>query len=151
MKTYIALIRKEEGSCYGVDFPDFPGCIAAGNTVEEAQARAVSVLDFHVEGMAEDGDPLPKPTSLDDILKDPDSRDGLVLATQVPLADKKQKKTKVDVTIPGDVLKQVDQYVNKTEGVNRSSFFAGAVLERLQRVAPHKPVKLGKKAHGLAK
>jgi len=68
MKTYIALIRKEENSCYGVDFPDFPGCITAGNTVEAAQANAVSVLDFHIEGMVEDGDPLPKPSSLDAIL-----------------------------------------------------------------------------------
>ena len=37
MSTYAAFIRQEEGICYGVDFPDFPGCISAGDTIEEAE------------------------------------------------------------------------------------------------------------------
>ncbi len=136
MKNYFALVRKENGSCYGVDFPDFPGCITAGETVEEAQANAVSVLDFHVEGMIEDGEPLPNSTSIDDILNDPENRDGLVLAVQIPLADKKKKKKRVDLTIPDDILRQVDKYVEQTEGINRSSFFSFAALQSIQRVSP---------------
>lgn len=136
MKTYIALIRKEKGSCYGVDFPDFPGCITAGETVEEAQANAVEVLDFHVDGMVEDGEPLPEPTHIDEILEDSDNLDNLILAVQIPLADKKKKKKRVDLTIPDDLLRQVDNYVEQTEGINRSSFFAFAALQSIQRVTP---------------
>ena len=36
MATYIALLRKEKESDFGVDFPDFPGCITVGKTLEEA-------------------------------------------------------------------------------------------------------------------
>ena len=109
MENYIGLIRKEHGTSYGLDFPDFPGCITAGDTVEEAQAQAIAVLDFHTDGMVEDGEPLPNATGLDTILEDPENLDGLVLAVQVPLADKKSKKVRVDITIPEDLSRQVDR------------------------------------------
>ncbi len=43
MAAYIALIRKENGSDFGVNFPDFPGCMTAGRTLEEA--RVVLLLE----------------------------------------------------------------------------------------------------------
>ncbi|MEK9629659.1 MAG: type II toxin-antitoxin system HicB family antitoxin [Nitrospinota bacterium] len=135
MKHYIGLIRKEKGSCYGVDFPDFPGCITAGDTAEEAQANAVAALDLHVAGMIEDGERLPKATGLDEILEEPDNLDGLVLAVQVPLIDKKSKRVRVDITIPKDLSNQVDKHVSRTEGVNRSSFFTTAGAAYLQHVS----------------
>ena len=135
MKQYIALIRKEKGSCYGVDFPDFPGCITAADTLEDAQAQAVEVLDFHTEDMAEEGLPFPEPSTLDEVLSVPGNRIGLVVPIIVPLEEKKSKKQRVDVTISVGVLNQIDRYVKKTEGVNRSSFLADAAMERLQRVS----------------
>ena len=143
MKYYIALIRKGKGTCYGVDFPDFPGCITAADTVEDAQARAIEALDLHVDGMVEDGEPLPEATGLNAILEDPDSLEGLVLAVDVPLADKKSKKVRVDIPIPEDISRQVDRFVKNTEGVNRSSFFAEAGLEKLQRAHHILPTKFG--------
>ena len=41
MTVYIALLRKHPDSDYGVDFPDFPGCITAGETLEDARRMAV--------------------------------------------------------------------------------------------------------------
>lgn len=137
MRHYIAIIRKEKGTCYGVDFPDFPGCVTAADTVEEAQARAVEALDLHVDGMVEDGEPLPEATGLDAIIEDPDSCNGMVLAVQVPLADKKSKKVRVDITIPEDLSRQVDRFVKGTEGLSRSSFFATAGVKELQRTTAH--------------
>ena len=49
MRTYIALLRKDPDSDYGVDFPDFPGCVTAGSTLEEARAMAEEALAFHIE------------------------------------------------------------------------------------------------------
>ena len=40
MTSYIALLRKQPRSDYGVDFPDFPGCVTAGRTLEEARRMA---------------------------------------------------------------------------------------------------------------
>src|SRR6266702_8757706 len=55
MKQYIALIHKEAGSDYGVSFPDFPGLITAGATLDEALALAEEALAFHLDGLTEDG------------------------------------------------------------------------------------------------
>nr|WP_312038822.1 type II toxin-antitoxin system HicB family antitoxin [Pseudorhizobium tarimense] len=44
------LIHKEEGSDYGVSFPDFPGVVTAGVTLDEARHLAEEALSFHVEG-----------------------------------------------------------------------------------------------------
>jgi predicted RNase H-like HicB family nuclease len=60
MPTYIALLRKDPASDFGVDFPDFPGCVTAGKTLEEARTMAAEALDLHVEGMQEDRDPIPE-------------------------------------------------------------------------------------------
>jgi predicted RNase H-like HicB family nuclease len=53
MGIYIALLRKEKDSDFGVDFPDFPGCITAGKTLEEAHKGASEALRFHIKGMLE--------------------------------------------------------------------------------------------------
>jgi predicted RNase H-like HicB family nuclease len=68
MTQYIALIHKEPASDYGVSFPDFPGCISAGVTLDDARAMATEALALHVKGMIEDGEALPKPSSLEDIM-----------------------------------------------------------------------------------
>jgi len=56
---YIALIHKDKDSAYGVSFPDFPGCISAGDTFDEVMAMGKEALGFHAEGMLEDGQELP--------------------------------------------------------------------------------------------
>lgn len=72
MPGYIALVHKDEGTSYGVSFPDVPGCIAAGDTFEEAVANAAEVLAFHFAGMRKDGDAIPAPRSFEDLKHDPD-------------------------------------------------------------------------------
>jgi predicted RNase H-like HicB family nuclease len=65
---YIAVVHKEPGTDYGISFPDFPGCITSGATLEEARANAEEALALHLAGMAEDGEPIPEPSSLDDVM-----------------------------------------------------------------------------------
>ena len=60
MTTYIALLRKEPTSDYAVEFPDFPGCVTAGLTLEEARRMAAEALDFHLAGMVEDQEAVPE-------------------------------------------------------------------------------------------
>jgi predicted RNase H-like HicB family nuclease len=75
VNRYVALVRKEPTSDFGVDFPDFPGCVTAGSTLDEARSMAEEALSFHIEGMLEDGDSLPEPTPIESILEDPDNQD----------------------------------------------------------------------------
>lgn len=73
MTQYIALLSKDPDSDYGVDFPDFPGCITAGATPDEAKEMAVEALCFHIEGMLRHGEDIPEPTPLELIEADPDN------------------------------------------------------------------------------
>jgi len=80
--NYIAIINKEDGSDYGVSFPDFPGCITAGATVDEAKDMAIEALHLHIEGMVEDGEPVPTPLSLDTIMTEPVFKDGVAFLVE---------------------------------------------------------------------
>ena len=51
MPAYIALVHKDEGTSYGVSFPDVAGCISAGDTFEEAVANAAEALTGHFAAM----------------------------------------------------------------------------------------------------
>ncbi len=75
MADYVALLSKEPDSDYGVDFPDFPGCVTAGRTSEEAKELALEALCLHIEGMIRDGEPIPSPTPIGRIKTDPANRD----------------------------------------------------------------------------
>ena len=59
---YGIVIEKAEGN-YSAYVPDLPGCIATGATIEEAEAQIREAIEFHIEGMREDGLPIPQPTS----------------------------------------------------------------------------------------
>jgi predicted RNase H-like HicB family nuclease len=67
--SYVALIRKEDNTDFWIDIPDIPGCVSSGETPEEAMKNFEEALSFHLQGLIEDGDALPAPRSLEDVLK----------------------------------------------------------------------------------
>ena len=64
MKSKFLIVIEKGGSNYSAYSPDVPGCVASGASVEETLANIRSALEFHLEGMAEHGDPLPVPQTL---------------------------------------------------------------------------------------
>jgi predicted RNase H-like HicB family nuclease len=52
----------EGGGTYGIVFLDFPGCISAGDTMEEVITMGHEALQLHLDGMVEDGDDIPSPS-----------------------------------------------------------------------------------------
>lgn len=77
MTSYIALLRKDASSDYGVEFPDFPGCVTAGLDLNDAKNMAKEALAIHIEGKIEDGDDLPAPSLFDTIMADPQNLDAV--------------------------------------------------------------------------
>jgi len=75
---YIAYLHKDKNSDFGVSLPDYPGCITAGSTLEEARKMAVEALVFHLAGLRADGEILPDLSTLDDLRGDP-ARNGAVI------------------------------------------------------------------------
>jgi predicted RNase H-like HicB family nuclease len=59
---YIVIIEKGPMSC-GAYVPDLPGCVAVGGTREEAEELIKGAIEMHLEGMREDGDPIPEATT----------------------------------------------------------------------------------------
>ena len=108
-----------------MDFPDFPGCITAGKTLEEAHKGASEALRFHVKGMLEDGDSIPEPTSLDKIMADRSNKGAVPFLVTVP--DTKTKR--VNITLPESVLEEIDEYARRHK-MSRSAF----LLEGAKRV-----------------
>ena len=86
MAGYIALVHKDEGTSYGVSFPDVPGCISAGDTFEDAVENAAEALTGHLALMRTDGDVIPEPRSFEELRRDPsfaeDAADAIVTIVQ---------------------------------------------------------------------
>lgn len=59
---YAIVIEKAESN-YSAYVPDLPGCVATGATVAEVESQIREAIAFHVEGMREDGLPIPAPSS----------------------------------------------------------------------------------------
>ncbi|HEX8127924.1 MAG TPA: type II toxin-antitoxin system HicB family antitoxin [Pyrinomonadaceae bacterium] len=59
---YAIIIEKGESS-YGAYVPDLPGCVAVGETPEEAGQLIREAIQFHIEGLREEGLPVPEPSS----------------------------------------------------------------------------------------
>ncbi|MEW5773046.1 MAG: type II toxin-antitoxin system HicB family antitoxin [Thermodesulfobacteriota bacterium] len=59
LARYLALFHPAEEGGYWVEFPDFPGCITQGDTLDEARAMAEDALAGYVEIMLEEGEMLP--------------------------------------------------------------------------------------------
>lgn len=61
---YAMIIEKGERN-YSAYFPDVPGCIATGATLDELKQRMQEALEMHIRGMREDGLPIPEPSLVD--------------------------------------------------------------------------------------
>ena len=125
MTNYIAIIHKDPKSDFGVSFPDFPGCITTGKTLEEARILAQEALEFHIEGMVEDGEKIPSPSSLDNVMKQPDFASGVAFIVHARLPS---RAVRVSVTLEESLLSAISS-VSK----NRSKFLAEAAWEKLNR------------------
>ncbi len=58
-----AIVIENAGSNFSAYVPDLPGCVATGATVAEAEREIREAIELHIEGMREDGDPIPPPSS----------------------------------------------------------------------------------------
>ncbi len=127
MASYIALLRKSRKSDFSVDFPDFPGCVTAGKTLEEARAMAAEALAFHIEGMEEDGAAIPDPSDLDTVQLRKEHRDAVPFLVEVDAGGQVQR---INITMKTRVLREIDAYAAEI-GMNRSAFLALAAKREL--------------------
>jgi predicted RNase H-like HicB family nuclease len=137
MANYIAIVHKDSETDFGVSFPDFPGCVTAGQTVDEAKDMAQEALALHVKGLIEDGEQLPTPSKLEDIIENTDYADAVAyLVVSVP--DPKPRRIRVNITVPEMTLKQIDAAAKK-RGMSRSSFLVHLAQSAINSNHLHPP------------
>lgn len=131
---YVAFIHKDPDSCFGVSFPDVPGCISAGDTLDEALRNAVEALGSHIRWMESDGDEVPSPRPLEAIVADPEfaeDRKGATFA-YVPLVRDLGSTTRINVSLDLGLLQAIDAEARQ-RGQTRSAFIASAVRSELSQ------------------
>ncbi len=68
LMRYAIVIEKAEGN-YSAYVPDLPGCVATGASVAEVGKEIRDAIRFHIDGLKEDGQPVPKPSSIADYVE----------------------------------------------------------------------------------
>lgn len=72
MTHYVAIVEEEEGKAVGVWFPDLPGCISAGDSLDEAMTNAAEALALWIDVTKKHGDEVPPPRALTELKRDPE-------------------------------------------------------------------------------
>ena len=129
---YVAFVHKDPDSAYGLSFPDFPGCVSVGDTMDEVIANGTEALGFHVRGMEADGDIIPQPRSLEEITHDVEVIEELEGASfaLVPLVRDLGSTTRINVSLDLGLLKAIDDEA-RSRGQTRSAFIASAARREL--------------------
>ena len=77
MTHYVAIVEEEEGKAVGVWFPDLPGCVSAGDSLDEAMTNAATALALWIDVAKEHGDEVPPPRALTELKRDPEIADDI--------------------------------------------------------------------------
>ena len=126
-RFYPAVLERGDHGAVGVWFPDFPGCVTAARTQEEAMARASDALEEAMRGCAEREERLPEPTPLQQIEKPPASDIIGIVAVGATPPDPSER---VNVYLPKSLIERIDRLAADL-GMNRSSFFGMAASQML--------------------
>lgn len=129
IRLYPALIHKDPDSDYGVSFPDFPGCVSAGSDLEELHRMALEALQFHVDGMVDDGEALPEPldsAAVQALAAEEEAAGVLFVPARLP-----GKAKRVNVTIDEFLLGDIDKAA-MAQGMSRSAFLAEGARRMLK-------------------
>jgi predicted RNase H-like HicB family nuclease len=121
---YIAYLHKDKGSDFGVSFPDFPGCVTAGRTLEEAREMAVEALTLHMSGMIEDGEALPERSTLDQLASDPAMQGAVAFLVS---AETPEKTVRVNITARESQIAAIDRLARKA-GMTRSAYMVQSAV-----------------------
>ncbi len=128
--NYIAVIHHDEGSAYGVSFPDVPDCFAAADEAGDILKNAMAALDDYFA----DGHPIPAPRDIQAIRKEvaEDLAEGAYLLA-VPYIPRPTISARVNLSIDRGLLQAIDAAVEQSGLKNRSAFIAMAARKEIEQ------------------
>lgn len=127
MKHYIALVHKEEGSAWGVTFPDIPGCFSAADDLNDVVANAVDALQLWAEDEA-----MPEPSDMESIraAHADDIADGALLML-IPFIGSDAKPVRVNISMERGMMEAIDAAATERH-LTRSAFLADAARKVIE-------------------
>ncbi|WP_241499299.1 type II toxin-antitoxin system HicB family antitoxin [Chromobacterium sphagni] len=138
-KTMLFPIAIEPGDtdhAYGVIVPDIPGCFSAGDTLDEAMSSAKEAIDLHLEGLDEDDAIIPTAGTVQAHSANPEYQGFIWAVVEVDITRYLGKATKINVTLPANLIRRIDDFVGAhPEYDSRSGFLARSALKELQQSA----------------
>jgi len=129
MTEYIAFVFEENGK-FGAAFPDFPGCITAGDSREELAAMASEALLAHIALLHEYREDIAPPSPLPRIVEEFNTS-GATGMLVVGVSNTKPAVRQVNILVPEAELKRIDAQAKKT-GLSRSAFLVQAALKEIR-------------------
>lgn len=125
--TYLAVLEPAEDGGYGVYFPDLPGCVSFGDTIEEAQKAAEEAAGLHIYGMEQDEEAIPVPSTI----LDAEEVAGCIVSpvTIFPDIVKNEldnKRVRTNITLPNWLKNKAEE-----QNVNYSRILETALMDYL--------------------
>ena len=123
--AYIADLSKSKTG-YNILFYDLPGCVGAGKTLEETIKNGKIALQMHIEGMMEDKEKVPEPSTLEKIIKENEYTETeirILIEANVITENKKR----IDITLDENLINMMDVVSN-----NRSELISLATREYIK-------------------
>lgn len=124
----LAIEPGDADHAFGVIIPDIPGCFSAGDTLQEAIEAAHEAIRGHLELLAEDDFDIPEASTVDALVQREDLQGCTWALADIDVTPYLGKAEKINVTLPGRLLRRLDQAV--AEGAFRSR--SGALAEGAQ-------------------
>jgi predicted RNase H-like HicB family nuclease len=124
---YVAIVHKEPTSAFGVSFPDLPGCVSAGETLDEALVNAQEALEGHIEVSAELGEALAPPrtkAAVTRALTEEDRKD----LVGVHVVEVKLTRKRINISVDATELALIDRAATAARKT-RSQFLMDAALQ----------------------
>ena len=135
MRYPVAIELATEGTCFGVAVPDLPGCFSAGDTLDEAMTGAEESAAAWIDATLDAGDPVPPPSSIDAIRRNPDYAGWIFGLISVDAGLLDDTVERVNITLPRRVLLRLDALA-RSAGETRSGYIAHQVtLDNPRRIA----------------
>jgi predicted RNase H-like HicB family nuclease len=123
----------DEHTATGIQIPDIPGAVTAGDTFEAAYSAAIEIAHVMLEELAREGQAIPLPSPTGTHRANPDFEGMGWGMLDIDITPYLGKTEKVNVTLPGYVIQRIDRFVREHNIKSRSSFLADAAMEKLGR------------------
>lgn len=122
MTYYIGIVHKDEGSSYGISFPDLPGCFSAGEDLAELERNAIEAIELFLDGEEVDSFPARDMNAIEASI-DPGEKGYTLMA--VPFLRSGGRTVRVNFTVDASTLAAIDAAA-KRRNLSRSAFLVSA-------------------------